>query len=225
MDGWDILIQLLPYYPWIVVLAVLIFVVTNWRKIKLFWCDIVLLISEFRGNSYLSKEVNPAIQGALRICEKYDPIMKAFGKIIFMQIKVKKNVQNVQLKREKGMITAIIPSRNMDNVIKAIDMHFSNNLSNFSIVRDHPKLERALEVVGLQLVIGKCNLDGALEVSMMEFLNRIKEDEEIRLMFDILVDLNSKLKQFENKLDSRLLRILLIETCRAEFNALGKMLL
>lgn len=224
MDIWELLGQLL-YYPWIIILIPVIFVILYWKKLKFFLCDICQAITEFRKNLHFSRKINSAIQESFWICRKTEPIMDAFGKIIPIQIKIKKNVQDVQLIREEGIITAIIPARNMDNVVKAIATHFSENLSNFSIIRDYPKLERALEVTSLQLVVENCNLDGALEASMKDFLNRMKENEEIRLMCNILIDLNSKLKQFENRLDRRLLRILFIETCRAELNVLGKTLL
>jgi hypothetical protein len=225
VDIWEILGQLLPYYPWIIIIILFIFVVLNWKKLKFSLCDIYQAITEFRKNLHFTRKVNSAIQGSFRVCRKFEPIMGAFGKIILIQIKIKKNVQDIQLIREEGIVTAIIPARNMDNVVKALTAHFSENLSNFSNVRDYPKLERALEIVSLQLVIEKCNLDGALEVSLKDFLNKMKENEEIKLICNILVDLNSKLKRFETRLDRRLLRILLIETCRAELNVLGKTLL
>ncbi|MEM2995322.1 MAG: hypothetical protein QXI91_04830 [Candidatus Bathyarchaeia archaeon] len=223
MDSWNILIQLLPYSPGVILLVILLVVVKYWERIKRFMHDVKIFIMEIRDNFYLSIKVGPAVNRSLFMCKKCEPILQVYKNVIPLQLKVDKNTQDVQIKLERGKAIALIPSICMDNVVKAMDVHFRSNLSQFSIVRDYSKLERALELFCVELVLRKSGLNGALEIATRQFINSVRQDEDVRLMLDILVDVNSKLKQFEKSLDRRLLRILLIEICRAELNGIGKM--
>jgi len=169
------------------------------------------------------RKINASLQSALSNCENNEPLLRAFKHVIPLQLKIDSNTEDVKIRLEKGKVLGIIRSKSMDQVVKAMDLHFTDNMSQFSVVRDLIKLERALELVCLELVVKNCKMDGALAIAANRFINRAKEDEEISSMFSILSDINGKLRQTEPLLDRRLLRILIAETCRGEFDAIGKM--
>jgi len=168
------------------------------------------------------RKINALIQSAFSNCENNEPLLRAFKHVIPLQLKIDSNTEDVKIRLENGKVLGIIRSKSMDQVMKAMDVHFADNMSQFSVVRDFIKLERALELVCLELVVKNCKMDGALMIAASQFINKAKEDEEISLMFSILSDLNGKLKQAEPLLDRRLLRILIVEICRGEFDAVGK---
>lgn len=223
MDILQILIELLPYSPLLIVVVIFIIMIVYWEKIRLFIVDFKTFIIECMESSYISKKISPAIQHSLSTSSENTPLLRVFKEIIPVQLKIDKNAKDVETRREKSKILMIIPSKSMDNVVKAIARYFSDDLSQLSVVRDYNKLERALELFCLESVINNCKIDGALKIAGSQFINNAKEDEETRLIFDILADLNSKLGQVELLSDIRLLRILVVETCRGEFSAIGRL--
>jgi len=140
------------------------------------------------------RKINASLQSAFSNCENNEPLLRAFKHVIPLQLKIDSNTEDVKIRLEKGKVLGIIRSKSMDQVVKAMDLHFADNVSQFSVVRDFIKLERALELVCLELVVKNCKMDGALVVAASQFINKAKEDEEISLMFSILSDLNGKLK-------------------------------
>jgi len=219
----ELLIQLLHYSPPLALVICLVYLVIHWKRIKPFVCDLKTFLMENTYNFCYIRKINSLIQIAFYECENEEPLLRAFKYVIPLQLKIDSNTEDVEIKLEKGKVLGIIPSKSMDQVVKVIAVHFADNMSQFSVVRDFAKLERALELVCLELVVRNCKMDGALVIAANQFINRLKEDEEISLMYSILNDLNGKLKQTEPVLDRRLLRILIAETCRGEFDAIGKM--
>jgi hypothetical protein len=153
-----------------------------------------------------------------------EPIMGAFAydDIMSIEFRLEKSEPKIRITLDNGKAIALLPSKSMANVAKALDLHFRQNLSQFSIVRDHQKLERALEVYVMSIVMANCRLDGALKIVMKRFLNKMTTDEDIALLFNILANVNNTLKETRPLGSRRLLRILLIECCRVELNAVGK---
>jgi len=195
----------------------------HWKSIKPFVCDLKTFLIDNLYNLCHIRKINASLQSALSSCENNEPLLRAFKHVIPLQLKIDSNTEDVKIRLEKGKVLGIIRSKSMDQVVKAMDLHFADNMSQFSVVRDFIKLERALELVCLELVVKNCKMDGALAIAANRFINRAKEDEEISSMFSILSDINGKLRQTEPLLDRRLLRILIAETCRGEFDAIGKM--
>jgi len=223
LDTFEILIQLLYHSPLLGLVVCLIYLMIHWKSIKPFVCDLKTFLMDNLYNPCHIRKINASLQSALSNCENNEPLLRAFKHVIPLQLKIDSNTEDVKIRLEKGKVLGIIRSKSMDQVVKAMDLHFADNMSQFSVVRDFIKLERALELVCLELVVKNCKMDGALAIAANRFINRAKEDEEISSMFSILSDINGKLRQTEPLLDRRLLRILIAETCRGEFDAIGKM--
>jgi len=222
LDTYEILIQLFYYSPPLGLVVCLVYLMIHWKRIKPFVCDLKTFLVDNVYNLCYIRKINALIQSAFSNCENNEPLLRAFKHVIPIQLKIDSNTEDVKIRLENGKVLGIIRSKSMDQVMKAMDVHFADNMSQFSVVRDFIKFERALELVCLELVVKNCKMDGALTIAASQFINKAKEDEEISLMFSILSDLNGKLKQAEPLLDRRLLRILIVETCRGEFDAVGK---
>jgi len=222
LDTFEILIQLFYYSPPLGLVVCLVYLMIHWKRIKPFVCDLKTFLMDNVYNLCHIRKINALIQSAFSNCENNEPLLRAFKHVIPLQLKIDSNTEDVKIRLENGKVLGIIRSKSMDQVMKAMDVHFADNMSQFSVVRDFIKLERALELVCLELVVKNCKMDGALMIAASQFINKAKEDEEISLMFSILSDLNGKLKQAEPLLDRRLLRILIVEICRGEFDAVGK---
>jgi hypothetical protein len=70
-----------------------------------------------------------------------------------------------------------------------------------------------------------CKLDGALRIAIDRFVSKMKQDKEVALLFDRVASVNTEMKKSLSGrpfADKNLLRILLLECCRAEFNAVGR---
>lgn len=223
LDTFEILIRLFYYSPPLGLVVCLVYLMIHWKRIKPFVCDLKTFLMDNVYNLCHIRKINALIQSAFSNCENNEPLLRAFKHVIPLQLKIDSNTEDVKIRLEKGKVLGIIRSKSMDQVVKAMDVHFADNMSQFSVVRDFIKLERALELVCLELVVKNCKMDGALAIAANRFINRAKEDEEISSMFSILSDINGKLRQTEPLLDRRLLRILIAETCRGEFDAIGKM--
>lgn len=225
LDTFGILIRFLYYSPPLGLLVCLIYLMVHWERIKPFVCDLKTFLTDNVYNFCHFRKINALIQSAFSICETDEPLLRAFKYVIPLQLKIDSNTKEVKIRLEKGKVLGTIPSKSMDQVVKAIAVHFTDNMSQFSVARNLNKLEKALELVCLELVVRNCKMDGSLAIAASRSINKAKEDEEISLMCSILGDLNGKLKQTGPLLDRRLLRILIAETCRGEFDAIGKVLM
>lgn len=224
MDTFEILIRLFYYSPPLGLVVCLVYLMIHWKRIKPFVCDLKTFLMDNVYNLCHIRKINALIQNAFSNCENNEPLLRAFKHVIPLQLKIDSNTEDVKIRLEKGKVLGIIRSKSMDQVVNAMDLHFADNMSQFSVVRDFIKLERALELVCLELVVKNCKMDGALAIAASQFINKAKEDEEISSMFSILSDLNGKLKQTEPLLDRRLLRILIVETVEVNLMQLGRSL-
>jgi len=218
----EILVQLLHYSPALVPILLVIYFMIHWKRIKPFISEFKTFLMQYVYNLCYIRKINSAMQSAFYACKHEEPLLRAFKYVIPLQLKIESDAKDVEIRLETGRVLGIIPSKSMSQIVKAIDAHFADNISQFSVVKDFSKLERALELVCLELVMRNCKIDGGLAIAASRFINKAKENEEINLMFSILSDLNGKLKQTGSILDRRLLRILIVETCRGEFDAIGK---
>ena len=112
---------------------------------------------------------------------------------------------------------AKIPSKSMKKVVEALSLYISRNLSAFSVVRDYKNLGKALEALLFQSIVEKSGINSSFEAAAKCVLNRVKDDNEIGPIFRILTNLNDEMKAMSISFkDERLLRILVVESCRIE---------
>lgn len=213
-------------YPHVILIIIIIpllrFVVLNWEKVRIFCHDVWVAFLEFYSNLYTSAIVNPSLKSSFQLCIKCEPIMGAFSKLMHLEIKVSRKLKETELIMEKNCIIALIPEITMDKILEALVKYFGEVLSSFSCVRDYCKLESALEIFCLKLIVEKCSFSEVLKLTTEAFINNKLKDQEIRFIYETIMDLNSKLKSYEAKLDGRLLRVLLVETCVDTYTLMGK---
>jgi hypothetical protein len=228
MYSWETIIETLQGLPYIAIgsfiATLLVFIIIRWKNVKEFLGDIKVWWICYKCNFQLTQDVTPAIHDSLALCSMNEPIMDVYScdGIMSVEFRLEKSEPKIRIILDNGKAIALLPSKSMINVVKAFDMHLRMNLSQFSIVHDHPKLQRALEVYVMKMVMANSGLNGALKIAMERFLNKMKQGEDITLLLNVLANVNSTLKETKPFISRKFLRILLIECCRVEFNAVGK---
>lgn len=216
MDQLDMLIQFLPYAPLIAFMVALLFFLKYWKKIKQVIKDLLGFYFELRENRYASR-INPKIRQAFLSSRKKAPILNVYRDIYPLEYKFDKKATAIEIVLEPEKALAIIPVRGMDNILSATHVYASEYMSQFSSVRDYKKLQKAMDIFVVLVVVQNSELNGSLKIATEQFFNKAKEDEELAILLDIIEGVNGLLKEQQVDLDSRLTRILLVETCRCEF--------
>jgi hypothetical protein len=208
------------------VVAALLIMIAMWEKIKGFLSDLNVWVNDCVCNFHLTYQVSPAIQDSLANCFKTEPIMGLYGEryqdVLSVEFRLERNGRRIAMEPENGKVVIALPSKSMRAVVKGLDMHVQKNMAPLLGSFYPPKLQRALEVYVMKLIMTHCNLDGALRIAMSRFLSKMNEDKDIGLLFDTVANVNSALKGTKPFKNKNFLRILLLEFCRVEINAVGR---
>lgn len=215
MDFLNALSQL-PLTPAIIATAVLVvFVLKYWKTIKRLIKDTKQVISELNENRYAAK-INPTIENSFLLCKTTERLLQAYRDFMPLAYRFDRKAPAIRIELKPGRAIAIIPVSCMDSIVEATHLYTSTCLSEFSVVRDCKKIQKAMDVFVVLLLIKNSGLDGSLKIAMERFFNKVKEDREMAIILDVLGEVNDMLKNREANLDPRLIRILLIEACGAE---------
>jgi superfamily II helicase len=148
-------------------------------------------------------------------------VLQVYKDFVPLRLEQSKGARGIEIRLEEGVAIASIPSLTMENITQAVHTHFTQRISASSTLRKYEKLQKAMDLWATTQVVKATNLDGALSIALSEIANSVLKDEKVGWAFDVIGTANEELKKFEPRLDRRLLRILLIEACRKEFNAFG----
>jgi hypothetical protein len=102
----------------------------------------------------------------------------------------------------------------MENVVRTLNRHISQNLGEYCVVRDQDRLRKALEAFLFKSIFETSGINSSFEVVAKHYLNQVSADPEIGPIFRIITSINDQLKATNTSFnDGRLVRILLLELC------------
>lgn len=220
MSNSDMLLQFLQQNPfWLALAAFIAFLIRYWNRVETCVRDIRDLSSEFVSNCALSTDFNPKMKNSFLLSYEIEPILRLFrGFGPPLQMRIRRKTKNVQIELPQNKALAILPSGSTEHRVTALAKHAEDNLSSVSAVNDNPKIEKALELFLVDSLVKNSYVNGSFKMAATKYINGIKTDNDIKTIYEIIHEVNSKLKQFETKLERSLLRILLIEMCRVQFD-------
>jgi len=209
MEPVTLLLEFLPAAIGVAV-AFFIIVLKYWKPTKRFTNDLRRTLADFRIYIYLRYKLNPNIKHSFEECQD-EPLMKVYKDLTPAEIVVDSSVDRTKITLEPGIGVARIKVFSFDDVVDAIYMHIEQNLSRTSAVKDFKKLQKAIDLFTVTLVIDKMRLDGALSVALHKSLDKHMKDEQVKVRYECLEFMNQEMITLQPPISREFLTILLTE--------------
>lgn len=192
-------------------------IVKYWDAIKEFVRESSRTVMIARNKAYTKRRLNPRIEESFTKNHCKEPVLKVYKHFVPLRFLYDKAANSITIKLTEGGALAIVPSIDFDTIVEAISSHVVGNLSTTSIVKNLTKLQRAIDLLAVTLIVEKTGIDSSLTIALKRHLQIHFEDDDLRHLFEAVRNINMQLKSMQVHLEPTFLRILLVEISRGIF--------
>lgn len=202
----------------------LAFCIKYWENVSRFLGQTTGKLKELLDNFCLWADTNPKIRKSITCCKLKEPALQLYKDILPIAYKVDRRAQNLRIELRNDRALAILPSCSKDNLVEGLKRHVEENVAQTSTIKEHEKMEKALEIFCIEKIVEHSRIDGAFKIGVSKFASKAREDEVIQTSYNVLQDMNAMLKEPGLSLSRLSLTMVLTEFCRGELDAFGKVL-
>lgn len=202
----------------VAVTVIFLLVVKYWKKIKELLIDCTRFYSFGRDFWFINKKVNPAMKQSFQKVRKRDPIAMAYCGFLPLVFRYSPRSKKISIVLKEGIAVATIPSVDLGTIAEALKKHIDENLSHTSIVKGIKKLQDAVDLATLTLLLEKTGFDGSFTIALRKILDRQLGDADVKRLYNCSLAINRELeseKAFE-WMERRFLRMILLEMYKLE---------
>ena len=166
----------------------------------------------------MHRRLNPASRQSFQRCRKEEPIALTYKGFIPLIYRFNPRAKKISISLKENIAVATIPSTDLHTIAKALQKHIEENLSQTSILRGMEKLQKALDLAVLTLLLNKMGFERSLTIALHRIMEKHLSDKDVKRLYDVVLTINCELKSrnWLEWFDRRFLRIILLEMYKLE---------